>query len=47
MLESIAQKTLENIQNAKVTKKDWRNKVFNLRSQSVAKQIYQRDLEQH
>ena len=44
MLESIAQKTLESLNNSKVTKKDWRNKVFNLRSQSVAKQIYERDL---
>lgn len=44
MLESIAQKTLEKLNSKQVTKKDWRNKVFNLRSQSVAKQIYERDL---
>lgn len=37
MLESIAQKTLERISERQVTKKDWRNKVYNLRSQSVAK----------
>lgn len=33
----IAQKAIEKVQENQVKKKDWRNKVYNLRSQSVAR----------
>ena len=35
--ESITKKALENITLSQIKKKDWRNKVYHLRSQSVAK----------
>lgn len=42
MTESITKKALEDLNMTKVVKKDWRNKVFHLRSQSVAKVIEKR-----
>ena len=36
LTRSIAQKAMDSLANQKGVKKDWRNKVFNLRSQSVA-----------
>jgi hypothetical protein len=32
LTESITKKAMENLNRTKVTNKDWRNKVFNLRS---------------
>ena len=42
LTESITKKALEDLDMSKVVKKDWRNKVFHLRSQSVAKVIEKR-----
>ena len=42
LTESITKKALEDMNMNKVNKKDWRNKVFHLRSQSVAKTIDKR-----
>jgi len=39
LTESITKKAIEDLNMNKVNKKDWRNKVFHLRSQSVAKSI--------
>ena len=37
LTESIQKKAMEDLDKSKKTTKDWRNKVFHLRSQSVAK----------
>ena len=43
---TIAQKAIDQIaNNGRPAKKDWRNLVFNLRSQSVAQQIKKADKE--
>jgi hypothetical protein len=39
LTESITKKALESITKSQIVKKDWRNKGYNLRSQSVAKKI--------
>lgn len=44
---SIAQKAMDQLANQKNNKKDWRNKVFNLRSQSVANQIKKAEAERN
>jgi hypothetical protein len=46
LTESITKKAMENLNMTKTTNKNWRNKVFNLRSQSVAKQIQSRKNEE-
>jgi hypothetical protein len=46
LTESITKKAMENLNMTKKTNKNWRNKVFNLRSQSVAKQIESRKKEE-
>ena len=44
--KSIAQKAIDQIANyGRPVKKDWRNRVFNLRSHSVAQQIKKADKE--
>jgi hypothetical protein len=43
--KSIAQKAIDQLTSQRSMKKDWRNRVFTMRSQSVAQQIKKNDKE--